>query len=410
MKTIVIGAGAAGLMAAYELSRKGVDVIVLEAENRIGGRAHTFTPSGFANFIEAGAEFIHGSLPLTLRLMKKAKLEYAEASMNMDAFRNGKFVTAFHSPYWEAFETKAFELKRDCTLSEFFDRHFSDAKYDQLRKEAFEMGQGLDLADPQRLSVFCIRDEWTSTETQYRPVSGYAPLFGFLADEVSRNHGKILLDHKVRHIRWEKGNVEVQTNNGSFSADAVIVTTTLGNLQKRTISFEPAFDDRFFDAVGFGEVIKILMEFEFPFWEKTHPELGFLFTEDEFTFWTQLSLKRPLLTGWIGNDRASEIAKKDDETIVELLLSKLDEAFPKADVRKIVRAKAVFRYTKSEPTNGAYSWTMPESKKAVSQINKGIADTVWFAGEAFERTGDVGTVEAAFGSGRYIARKILKLK
>nr|WP_290843558.1 NAD(P)/FAD-dependent oxidoreductase [Flavobacterium sp.] len=410
MKTIVVGAGAAGLMAAYELSRKGVDVMVLEANDRIGGRVHTFIPRGFTNFIEAGAEFIHGNLPLTLGLMKKAKLEYIAASLEMTSFGNGQFFESFDSKYWSDFAKYASRLKRDCTLSEFLNRYFPDKKHEPFRKECHDMAQGLDLADPDRLSMFCIRQEWTSHETQYRPVSGYAPLLGFLADSIARNHGKILFGHKVEAIEWQKGGVEVSANSGVFLADSVIVTTTLGNLQNRNIAFEPRFDDGFFDEIGFGEVLKIVFEFEFPFWEETQPDLGFLFTEEEFTFWTQLSLRRPILVGWIGNDRASELSALSDEVLSEKLLAKLSEAFPKYEVKKILRAKQIFRYTKASETNGGYSWTTTQSKKAISQINKGIENTIWFAGEAFERTGDVGTVESAFQSGRYIARKILKMK
>jgi monoamine oxidase len=44
---IVIGAGAAGLMAAHELSKKGRQVTILEASNRLGGRIHTLVDPCF---------------------------------------------------------------------------------------------------------------------------------------------------------------------------------------------------------------------------------------------------------------------------------------------------------------------------------------------------------------------------
>lgn len=408
MKTIVIGAGAAGLMAAWELSKKGVEVMVLESEDRIGGRAHTYIPDGFSHPIEAGAEFIHGKLPLTLGLLKKAKLGYVEASMNMTAFGNGEFHHGFGSPYWGEFAECASNLKRDCTLSEFLDRYFSEQEYADFRYECEQMAQGLDLADPKKLSMFCIRDEWTSEDTQFRTVSGYSALFDFIADSISDKGGKIHLAQKVTRLDWKPGIVKVTTDSGTFYADKAIVTTTLGNLQNQTITISPKIDTSLFDQIGFGEVLKIVMEFEFPFWEETQPDLGFLFTEEAFTFWTQLDLRRPILVGWIGNDRASEMARLQNDVLVGQLLSKLDEAFPKTQVKKILRAKAVFRYTKGQGSHGGYSWTMPESRKAIAEINKGIGNTLWFAGEAFERTGDVATVEAAFKSGRYTARKILR--
>lgn len=410
MKILVIGAGAAGLMAAYGLSRKGVEVIVLESDSRIGGRVHTVTPAEFTRSVEAGAEFILGNLDLTLRLMKKAKLKYVTASMDMMEFRNGKFTPAFASEHWQKFEKIVSRIRRDCTLAELLDRHFVGNQYDTFRKECIEMAQGLDLADPEKLSVFCIRDEWTSPEAQYRPVSGYSSLLEFLSDEILMNGGKIVFDSRVNAIEWTKGSVSAHSGPEIFTADSVIITATLGNLQQRQITFRPKIDDRHFFDIGFGEVIKVAMEFNAPFWEETQPDLGFLFTEDELTFWTQLELRRPMLIGWIGNDKAFEMSALTDEEILQRLIIKLAEAFPDSDVKSKLRAKAVFRYTRDEPSSGGYSWTTPKSRKAIQKINQGIDETIWFAGEAFERSGDVATVEAALKSGRYIARKLLRLK
>lgn len=410
MKTIIIGAGAAGLMAASELCRRGVSVEVLEAQNRIGGRIHTFTPHGFTQPVEAAAEFIHGSLPLTLSLMKKANLGYVPASMNMTESRNGTFRPAFASGYWNDFARLAFALKRDCTLSEFLARNFGDDRYARFRNECYEMAQGLDLADPEKLSVFCIREEWTSDEPQFRTIQGYSALMEFLSDEIKAHGGNIRLDQRVSSVHWEKGHVVVKSGDERFEADNAIVCTTLGNLQKRTIAFVPTIDERLFDAIGFGEVIKILLEFDEPFWEHTQPDLGFLFTEGEFTFWTQLELRRPLLVCWIGNSTAAAMSELADAALIDTVLKALSNAFPSDRLASRLKANAIFRYTSNDPTNGGYSWTMPGSLKAIRRINSGIADTLWFAGEAFERTGNVATVDAALQSGRYISRKILKTR
>jgi monoamine oxidase len=69
---IIVGAGAAGLAAARELSNAGLNVITLEARNRIGGRINTyfdFWP------IELGAEFVHGKPAETLTIAERAKFE-----------------------------------------------------------------------------------------------------------------------------------------------------------------------------------------------------------------------------------------------------------------------------------------------------------------------------------------------
>jgi hypothetical protein len=60
-QVIVIGAGWAGAVAARALSRKGISVVVLEARNRVGGRAKTIGPNdGFPAAIDVGCSWIHG--------------------------------------------------------------------------------------------------------------------------------------------------------------------------------------------------------------------------------------------------------------------------------------------------------------------------------------------------------------
>src|SRR4051812_5174436 len=89
MAIIIIGAGAAGLMAARDLSRKGKKVIILEAKERIGGRIHTIPEKGFG-IMEAGAEFIHGNLELTFKMLKKAGLKRNETTGKSWVYREGE--------------------------------------------------------------------------------------------------------------------------------------------------------------------------------------------------------------------------------------------------------------------------------------------------------------------------------
>src|ERR1700761_9423770 len=88
---IVIGAGATGLMAAYELTKAGKQVIILEARNRTGGRIHTLDNISFFKYAELGAEFVHGDLPVTLGLLKEAGIDITPASGEMWHYRDGQF-------------------------------------------------------------------------------------------------------------------------------------------------------------------------------------------------------------------------------------------------------------------------------------------------------------------------------
>src|ERR1700684_2189941 len=71
-RILVIGAGAAGLIAARRLAAEGLSVVLLEAAAVPGGRIHSFPIPGFSGLVEAGAEFVHGDLPITLQLAQEA--------------------------------------------------------------------------------------------------------------------------------------------------------------------------------------------------------------------------------------------------------------------------------------------------------------------------------------------------
>ena len=70
-KVLVLGAGMAGLVAAYELTQLGHEVTVLEARMRPGGRVHTLRePFADGLYAEAGAARIPNTHELTLKYVK----------------------------------------------------------------------------------------------------------------------------------------------------------------------------------------------------------------------------------------------------------------------------------------------------------------------------------------------------
>src|SRR5437868_8952838 len=75
---IILGAGAAGLSAAIELTRAGLAVSVIEARNRIGGRIFTLRDPVCDAPIELGAEFIHGKPPEICDLLRRNHLDALE--------------------------------------------------------------------------------------------------------------------------------------------------------------------------------------------------------------------------------------------------------------------------------------------------------------------------------------------
>src|SRR3984893_13493489 len=131
---VVIGAGAAGLMAARELGRAGKRVTILEARDRCGGRIHPLPSADFGYPAEGGAEFVHGQAPVTYGLLRDAGLSLLPIQGTQWTVEDGKFSREESQYPHEAELHKALkELKDDLTVAEFLRRYFAGPKYDRLR-------------------------------------------------------------------------------------------------------------------------------------------------------------------------------------------------------------------------------------------------------------------------------------
>src|ERR1700716_3929556 len=180
---VVIGAGAAGLMAARELGRAGKKVTILEARDRCGGRIHPLPAAEFGYPAEGGAEFVHGEAPVTHGLLREAALSLLPIQGTQWTVEDGKFSREESQDLHGAQLHNALkELKDDLTVADFLRRYFAAPKYHRLRHSIERMVEGYDAADPDRASTLALRDEWMDggRSTQARISGGYGPLVEFL--------------------------------------------------------------------------------------------------------------------------------------------------------------------------------------------------------------------------------------
>jgi monoamine oxidase len=414
---VVIGAGAAGLMAARELSLAGRKVTVLEARDRCGGRIHPLPAAEFGYPAEAGAEFVHGEAPVTRRLLRESGLSLVPIQGRQWTFEGGKFSQEKSQDTYAADLHKALqELKVDLTIAEFLRRLFAGPKYDRLRHSVERMVEGYDAADPERASTLALREEWMDggRSTPARIAGGYGALVKFLTAEC-RNHGvAIHLGSAVSAIEANNGRGVVRCANGdAHEYDAVVLTVPLPLL--KGIVLPPTERERAKAAahIGFGNVIKILLRFEARWWVERRMDLAdltFLLSDARIpVWWTQHPADLPVLTGWFGGPKTEGMASLGEHELIKAGISSLAEIFgfePKQLMRNLVAARAI-NWGHDPLARGAYSYATPQTRAAQAVLSKNEGGAIFFSGEALYRGRDMGTVEAALASGLETARTLI---
>src|SRR3981189_1900945 len=414
---VVIGAGAAGLMAARELARAGKRVTILEARHRCGGRIHPLPTAEFGYPAEGGAEFVHGEAPVTHGLLREAGLSLLPIQGTQWTAEDGKLSREGPQELREAEFHKALrELKDDLTVAEFLRRYFAGHEYGRLRHSIERMVEGYDAADPERASTLALRDEWMDggRSTQARIAGGYGALVEFLVAEC-RNHGvAIHLGSVVSGIEASNTKATARCADGdAHECDAVVLTVPLPLLKEIVLPLAEREKAAAAAHIGCGNVIKILLRFETRWWTDKRTDLAdltFLLSDKRIpVWWTQHQAEQPVLTGWFGGPKTEEMARLNEQELIEAGFRSLADIFgldPSELRRTLVAARAI-NWAHDPFARGAYSYATPGTRAAQTMLSRSDGGAIFFAGEALYRGQDTGTVEAALASGLGTARVVL---
>ena len=414
---IIVGAGAAGLMAARELGRAGKKVVILEARDRIGGRIFPLPESEFGYEAQGGAEFVHGEAPLTCELLAECGATLTHATEWWSVVDGEPHKHATSAPLDPRLLEMMSVVTTDITLKQFFDVYFPGKEYQALREHAYYWIEGYDAGDPGRASVFALRDDaLNSEEWQQRNIKeGYGMLVRHLEKQCKVVGVEVALEKCVSAIEHAGESVTVTCADGSsYTADKTVITVPLPLIKE--IQFSPGIPLKLeaAETIGFGAVIKILIRFSDKWWrgarEKDFEELFFMFSREKIrTWWTQYPEPHLTLTGWLAGPGAAEHSGMPHGKILELSLQSLSNIF-EISVEELRRKMATYRVVDwlADPyAKGGYSYTTPGSEKAIAELNAPVGDKIYFAGEALNGGDLVATVDAALESGRSAARTML---
>jgi monoamine oxidase len=411
-RVVIIGAGAAGLAAAGELSKAGVQPLILEARARCGGRIHTLRQLDQAP-IELGAEFIHGKPPAVEQLAREHHLAKREASDKHWRIDRGKFHSLGN--LWEQLSEVFEEIPEkgpDKSYCEFLKGVEAGS---QPRALATDFVEGFHAADPHRISLQSISISDEASEEidgtkQFRFVAGYWELIRAMEAKVLAGGGQILFDHAASRIDWKPKHVVVHAKNESdvhrFEAEALIVTLPLGVLQSGAVQFDPPLTEKeaAICALAMGNVVRLNLQLRAGLWPDDNE--GFIhLASDHFPTWWK---HRDVVTAWAGGPKADQLAKGSSVEVIDVAIKSLADMFGvKHEEARGFIVSAQFHDWRNDPfARGAYSYVPVGALEAQKAIARPVKRTLFFAGEATAREGLQGTVHGAVESGIRAAREV----
>ncbi len=404
---VVIGAGAAGLGAAKALMADGRSVVVLEAKDRIGGRAWTESET-------FGVPFDHGCSWIQTAKTREFVAAAEEYNFHLQlhdgadeaVFVGDREATDFElERYWDAYERvenaiadagrKGLDVPASTVVPEM--------PWSAASQAWMTMGMSVDFDEMSTL------DWWSGADSgpRYIVEEGYGTLIARLGADVP-----VILSSPVSGIAWGGDGVTVTTPSGDIRARTCIVTVSTGVLNAGTIAFDPVLPPAHRQAIAdlpMGLLAKVALQFEgtrFSF--RTDEWLTYLVPEvlpAPACYFLTWPFNQDLMIGFMGGDFAWEMSAAGTEAAVDFALG---------EVVAMVGSKARERFVKgtltqwaSDPfTLGAYAALRPGAHGARQILAEPLDDRLFFAGEAAAGA-YYATCGGAWWSGERAAREVI---
>ncbi len=413
MDVVVVGAGFAGLAASRTLAARGMEVELLEATDRVGGRAHTISDEHDGLPVELGPEFVHGEPRATVRLAREAGIELEPIADTHHVVRDGRLVEA--GKLWARFGALLAGAKRDESARSYIARSRMSADDASLLSLFVEGFYGAQLDD---ISVASIAGDASGalgadSTAQSHVRGGYGQLSDWLATDLVRAGGSIRHGCVVRGIDWRTSPVRVDFGHGSLVAPRVVVALPIGVLQTTAVRFTPGLGDHWAAMFGLamGKVVKVVVCLHEPMWHAEVPhQMAFVHGGDHGfpTYWLRTNGSSQQLVAWAGGPHAHALAGSSADQLADRALAGFASivGMPRARLEAAVRCRHHHDFDADPFARGAYSYTRVGGTGAAHVLARPLADRLFFAGEAIDAHQE-GTVAGALASGLRAADAIL---
>ncbi|MBU6168880.1 MAG: FAD-dependent oxidoreductase [Bacteroidetes bacterium] len=416
-KIIVIGAGIAGLAAAKKLKENGFTVLVLESQEKIGGRLRTDRSIGIA--FDEGASWIHGPKggnPITALAAQAGASTYLTDDESLRIYdQSGKeYNTDLLDTEYDLFEAALTAVRKAGSENQSFEAIFNSL-YPEKGKERLwkymlsaylEFDTGGDIAN---LSSKYFYDDEEFSGADVIITNGYDKVAEFLGKGLD-----IKLNSRVTEINYGASKPFVKANGTTFEADYILVTVPLGVLKNKSIAFSPALPSEKTKAIEntqMGNVNKFLLVWKSSFWDANTQYIGYTpETKGKFNYFMNVNKFLPssnaLMTFAFGK-YASQTESMSDAQITTEIMSHLKSIYGNniSNPIQFLRTK----WGSNINSFGSYSFATNGSGSVnFDTLSNAVSNKLFFAGEHTERDYR-GTVHGAYLSGIREADKIIDL-
>lgn len=411
---IVIGAGISGLAAAKQLKAEGFNVIVLEAQDKVGGRLRTDRSLGVA--FDEGASWIHGinANPITMLAAQAGMDTFETVDESRVSYDIGGVLRS--AATYDNTETELYSIlntmmnsgNANQSFETVFNNLYPSKANDRLWQFFLSTYVTFDTGDLNQLSSLFYNEGEEFSGVEKIATNGYDTIPNYLANGLN-----VQLNQRVTKIDYTDAKIKI-THNGNISeADYVIVTVPLGVLKANKIQFTPALpNDKqlAIDKIGMNCVNKFLLTWNTAFWDDVQYISYTPVSKDKFNYFVNVKKFNPsvnALMTFAYADYARQTETMTDTQIIGEVMSHLKDIYGTSipNPTNLVRTK----WQTNENAFGAYSYTAVSTEmKHFEDLAATINNKLFFAGEHTE-VDYFSTAHGAYLSGLREANKIIDL-
>lgn len=433
---VIVGAGLAGLAAGYELTRRGVNVFILEARGRVGGRVWTIHDWKYGQYGDAGGEFVDSNHQHVIRYARMMGIPLLTernkwfihpqndlaASQGKDAWINfwrslrewSPKIRSARKPWQVAKNIKELD---NINLLEWAKQQ---GTLPELRHWITLYCRNMEAAEPEETSVLgAIAEErlyqngLSVLEESAKLDGGSQRLAQCLAEQVEKMGGRLLLEAVVEEVRHNSNGAQVCYSQAdkTHSLCCERVVFAVPNTLLQQIRIVPALSVEKREAVRqtpYGHVVKNLLQFRQRFWHTRRAKTGF--HHDAISaIWDLTDAQEGeagILCFWVGGKPASEWARMTEPERIKRCLLAIEEIFPGS--RDLFIEGRSIAWEEEPFTQSAYSFYAVGSLTRIGPLLAVPEGRLHFAGE--HTSPFIGYMEGALESGVRVARELLRLR